>query len=1007
VKIIRLLGTFVCVVAALAGVLAAVALVPAVQTWVAQSALARQPGLKATLGSVTAGFGEADVEDLRLEFGGAVLTVPSLKAKLPITTAVLGRRLVVRRLAAKGWTLDLRKASVPAAPAKAGSPPAGAAPAGPAAAGLPPGEAAATVQAAARAFRGILNEWQLPPGGSLDGVALEGDVLLPAAPGRESASVHVVLTGGGLSGGHDGAFPFVATGDAGDAAHGWTSFSAHGDITVALRSPRSAGRIGVKADVSAKRGSVEESLNVAVAVAAAGPTEEAYTLEIGRGGRRLVALEASLAGAAQSLSGTWRLDLRDSDLGAFAGGGALPNFSVSGDGRFEADTPFSRVRAQGSLSGMAGHLGVLAAPLEGLGTVAFDGRFDVVHSGHSLRFGSLKVSLGEAHPAAVVQSLQAFEIDEGTGGLSLSEPRADWLDVLVPGFPMAWISGMAAGPTFTGGDVTGELRVAAAGSGYALRAKSPLCAAGVSILGAGGALARGLDLSLTPVVQLGRHDWQLRLAPLEVACGGHHLARVEAGATEAPGNAQAIAIKGTWSADLEAIAAQKAAPAFPWIGGRSASGEFSATLGGTTDFEATLSAAGRDPARTLSASVKATVDPDGSMAFLVPVKIAFGKEVTEVSAEGSWNGGSPAAGGSVTLTGGKVSLEQLRLLGGPLAAAGGVLGPADGVATAAAGARGRAPFWGSWTGSVAFTFEALSAGDHEFSDVGGTIEIEPAALRLEGGRGGIDHHSLTKVEGTVSFDAAANLPYQVKATTALATEIDAAKLFPAHESGQLALLEGRFSLSGEITGSGASLDDLMERSEAKFRLASTTGVLRLLQTSVAESIPEASTPVKDSLDTVGSAVGAFFGHHEDFMNAGKNTLSKNAEAVMSFTNEVAEIGCDTITVDAVRGGDGAVRLVAIEVKAHDEHITGTGKISYERGTPLFREPLSIDLQFGARGRAAELLTKAGLLSPRKDALGYSLIGEPIHLGGTLERIDTGPWHQLLVEAATRKPDPGK
>jgi hypothetical protein len=329
-----------------------------------------------------------------------------------------------------------------------------------------------------------------------------------------------------------------------------------------------------------------------------------------------------------------------------------------------------------------------------------------------------------------------------------------------------------------------------------------------------------------------------------------------------------------------------------------------------------------------------------------------------------------------------------------------VLAPTD-------GARDRAPFWGTWRGSVAFTFDALKAGDHEFSDVGGTLEIEPASLRLEGGRGGIDHHSLTKVEGTVAFDAASDRPYQVRATTALATEIDAATLFPAHESHQLALVEGRFSLSGDITGSGSSLDDLLGRSEAKFHLASTTGVLRLLQTSVAESIPEASTPVKDSLDTVGSAVGALFGHHEDFMNAGKNTLSKNAEAVMSFTNEVAEIGCDSITVDAVRGGDGTIRLSAIEVKARDEHLTGTGTVSYESGTPLFREPLSVDLQLGVRGRAADLLSKAGLLSPSKDALGYALLSGPIHLGGTLERIDTGAWHQLLVEAATRKPEPAK
>jgi hypothetical protein len=176
---------------------------------------------------------------------------------------------------------------------------------------------------------------------------------------------------------------------------------------------------------------------------------------------------------------------------------------------------------------------------------------------------------------------------------------------------------------------------------------------------------------------------------------------------------------------------------------------------------------------------------------------------------------------------------------------------------------------------------------------------------------------------------------------------------------------------------------------------------------VADSIPEASTPVSDTLDTVGSAVGSFFGHKGDSVNSGKNPVSKNAEAVMSFTNEVSEIGCDQVTVDAVRGGDGTIRLAAIEVTSRDLHIKGSGVIGHMAGTPLFGEPLSADLQFGARGRVADLLAKAGLLSGRKDEQGYSLLAGPVHLGGTLDHVDTGQWHQMLVDAATRKPAAAK
>ena len=90
----------------MAVVLVLLAIAPAVQTWVARLALSDHPGFHGTLGSMSAGFGEVDIEDLHLEAGGAVFTLPSLRAKLPLTAFALTRRATVRSLSAKGWTID-------------------------------------------------------------------------------------------------------------------------------------------------------------------------------------------------------------------------------------------------------------------------------------------------------------------------------------------------------------------------------------------------------------------------------------------------------------------------------------------------------------------------------------------------------------------------------------------------------------------------------------------------------------------------------------------------------------------------------------------------------------------------------------------------------------------------------------------------------------------------------------------------------------------------------------
>jgi len=40
-------------------------------------------------------------------------------------------------------------------------------------------------------------------------------------------------------------------------------------------------------------------------------------------------------------------------------------------------------------------------------------------------------------------------------------------------------------------------------------------------------------------------------------------------------------------------------------------------------------------------------------------------------------------------------------------------------------------------------------------------------------------------------------------------------------------------------------------------------------------------------------------------------------------------------------------------------------------------------------------------------LGYTLLNRSVHFGGTLQQIDRSQWHDLLAEAAIRKPDPVK
>ena len=181
----------------------------------------------------------------------------------------------------------------------------------------------------------------------------------------------------------------------------------------------------------------------------------------------------------------------------------------------------------------------------------------------------------------------------------------------------------------------------------------------------------------------------------------------------------------------------------------------------------------------------------------------------------------------------------------------------------------------------------------------------------------------------------------------------------------------------------------------------------MLKTNVAASIPEAPSPVSDTLVNVGSVVGSLFGIKGGSLSSGKKSLSKAAEAVLDFTYQVPEIRYDELTVTAIRGVDRTIRLAEIAMSAPNERLTGSGQITYVAGLPLRARPLSLDLKFGARGAIAGFLSTAGLLSSDKDDQGYTMLHQPIHFGGTLEHIDESQWRDLLVKAATQTPDRGK
>jgi hypothetical protein len=994
-KILRrlLLGLLLALV--LAGLAVALLFSSPVQTMLAQSALARQPALRASLGSLSASFGQAEITNLRFESGCAVLSLPTVEASLPVTNAFLHRKFQVRSLVAKGWTLDLsRCASLDRHDSKAGVNASGAE-------GQISPMGTVIAQWTAQLFGAILGHWALPDDTAFDKVELDGHVLLPGGPDLPPVQVHVVMEGANLVAGHESVFTVVADADLVESDLPLNAAALHGRVVVTFDSAGVLDRFGLQAEVGADGRGAKKLPPVTVDFAAAHAADGGTcSLALRCDSRTLVNLRARFLATANRFEGDWDADLQSGDLAPFLRRPLSAAGAAVGTGKFAAAADLSVVQVAGDLKVTTERIGDWKRSLEPIGAVTLTTGFDLTRAGAAVQFERLQMTLAGAHPVATVRTLQPFRVDAASGELQPADPRADWLEGTLQRLPLGWLAGWAPGWTLDGGDLTGGFVVRAASGGFTVRSTEPLSARGVSFLRMGRPLARNLDVSLEGQAERGSGGWQVHCAPFTIGRAGRRFVAAN-GTAALPANVyEPVVLGGKWESDLDVLAPEAGTTGPRLAAGRTTTGEFSITLGDLTTFSGSLSSVGHDPEIALTASVQGQVGAGGAGTFFGPVRLALGpKNVSEIGVECTLTGevGSPLY---LDLTGAQATWDHLCLLAAPLPAFRRLLLDGGGGAEATPHMEVPGPFWGDWTGRAKFAFDQLTVAGRDFAKASGYLEIGNDKVRLQNGRGDWAPHNRAQLEGTITFDGTAAAPYRLNATGST-EKLDAAPLFPPVAPGEDPVITGHFDLAATFTGAGNSWSDLLAHTQEEYRLTSTTGIIRFLKTSIAGINPEKSSRVSETMINSATSVSHLLGVKGDKLNSGQRTLAKNAEAVLQFSYRVAELGYSQAAVTAIRGADRTLRLADISLTTRDLQLTGDGRIGAVPDRPLAEQALDVELRVGIRDSLTVLVADAGLLSAQKDAAGYTLFGQSVHFGGTPGHIDCTQWHDLLFNAAKK------
>jgi hypothetical protein len=309
------------------------------------------------------------------------------------------------------------------------------------------------------------------------------------------------------------------------------------------------------------------------------------------------------------------------------------------------------------------------------------------------------------------------------------------------------------------------------------------------------------------------------------------------------------------------------------------------------------------------------------------------------------------------------------------------------------------PFWGDWFGNFTVNVSELDAGASVFKEVGGVLSLTRDGLKLNYGHYvGADLLNIP-VTGELTFQPRSSDIYQASGSIG-ARRFDAKPLFPAPKGDNDPVFEGKFSVETTFSSKGKDWSDLLAHAQKEYHLTSTGGIVRLLKVDVADAIPQPGSVVSDSAATVGTAVGKVFGRRG--FGSGAVKLPKHTQAVIDFTLDTAEILYKAIQITATQGADQNIHVNRIQMQADDEHLVGTGDLTYVAGQPITAWPLHFDFKFGARGKLIDSLKAAHLLSGEKDSAGYDLINGDAKFAGTIRNFDATPWHDFLAAAATAK-----
>jgi hypothetical protein len=984
-KPLRVILIGVGIVVLLLVVAVSLALSSGVQTWAARRALAAQPDVRGEIGRVAVGLQRVQAENVRLQLSGMTLQLPALDADVAVLRAARNE-IEIRRLVAKGWTLDLTAPAVVAQ--RTAVRPAQAASLLPLSlAAVLPANAAAPATAASFPLADILAALELPVDlVRLDGVELVGTVIFPTAPGSAPGRAAVTINGGGLAPGAEGVFAITADAQLQDPAAPVSGLRLQSEVRARLRDARVFAQVATTSTVEAHGGQLVEDARLQINATAGSATDGgSYSLELRRPDKALLEVEARpMAAGSSDLAGNWRLAMDHTDVEPFALGFPLPQFQAQGAGQVKFSGSDQSIDLAGRLQVQADRLEVLMPQLAAVGGLTVSTEFDARRAGDDLRVTQLHAVVAADQPVAEFRSLQGFEFNLATGELRVADPDQDLLDVTVQGLPLAWAQPFLTDQTVTGGPVQGSWRAAARDGGFVLRAVSPLRIGGVTVAQAGQPLLQAVDVALSLSGEYSPGGWQARIEQGHLQSGTKRMLEFTARAGRASAPGAALVATSRFTLDVVGALAQPVTEPYRMVQSGAVAGDVIVALSdrielaGEVDVSGLVANTGEVLPR-VALKIRADRAADGRIETYLPILVTRDGRASDLTLKAQLRPEGDTLHVDAALSGQHVFVQDVQLLAAPFA------GPDDPSAPAPDPREG--PPWRGVQGKLVVAIGTVVYTDAlRVNQVEGEFAITPELLRIARLQAAVATGGTFGLTGALQFDAQSPSPYMLQAGL-VASNVEVGELMRVISPNSAPPVEGRFDLTSTINGRAADLSQLMSAATAEAKLSSRGGTLRALPLRFAEAARTGGT-LADVVGVIGGLTG----------NSRVQRVAEGSKAAAEFAQAVGALAFDQLNIEVSRQAAGEIAIKDISLISPMIRLLGSGGIASRPDTPFWQDPLKVRLQLSARGAMAQHLRTLRLLQQQADNLGYVAMVEDFNLEGSLLNL-SAPHLQSLISRA--------